>query len=437
MRSVATLLLSIPHHFLVPWGYVVVFIASILEAMPILGSFIPGHSIVILGGFFSKLHYLRLWRVIILATLGAFIGDSISYILGKKYGYSFIKKYGKYISFKNKHYTRLKSLVLKHTGKTLIISRFNPFSRAFAPFIAGASKVKSYSFFVYAFMGAVSWASISVLLGYIFGASYEVAAQYMGKFVAIASVLVVLFIYVYHVINKKGNIFSKYYLHVLSLCIVMLYIAAKICEDVITKDSYIIKADIWTSVNISSLWTPGWTVIMKLINFIFTPYSMIAAILFITIILLYKKEWNKAILVVLTTATASGTDIFIESIMQRARPDMSLIHASGYSFPSSSILFSTLVISLIIYLYKDKIKDEANRAIFISLSLGLIALLGFSKIYLNIQWLSDVIAGISISVFWITFWILFMRFAKNIKSAIRNFSEEYASYSLAIEHIPY
>ena len=177
-------ILSLPIPVLQLWGYPIVFLAALLEASPFFGILIPGQTIVMIGGFFAKLGVLNIYYVIILSALGAIIGDFVGYILGRAYGYSFIKDYGKYFFFKEEYFKRTKELMNEHTGKTIIIGRFNSITRAFAPFVAGSSKVPFKKFFFYNIVGGISWGIFFSLVGYIFGKTYEVASKYINGFLA-------------------------------------------------------------------------------------------------------------------------------------------------------------------------------------------------------------------------------------------------------------
>ncbi len=200
---------NLPVPFLHHWGYWIIFLSTILETIPPIGLVIPGNTIVILGGFFAKLQIIDVGDVIWIAALGAVIGDSLGYYLGKRYGYSFLTKYGKYFYFKEEHYNKVKKLVNTHTGKTVILGRFNPLSRVFVPFIGGASEIPFFKFIFYGIIGAISWAASSVLLGFVFGASYEIVSKYTGRFLLIITIVLILIFYFYHFINRRNKLFSK------------------------------------------------------------------------------------------------------------------------------------------------------------------------------------------------------------------------------------
>ena len=209
MFNVNDFLLNLPLPLLNHWGYLIIFISAIVEALPILGTFFPGYTIVVLGGFFANLGILRLDGAILTATAGAMAGDLIGYIIGRKYGQDFVARYGKYFFFHQDKFEATKKLVHKHAGKTLIIGRFSPFTRAFAPMIAGISRVKIFKFIIYDIIGCLTWAASSVLLGYIFGQGFEAAAKYFGRIIIAAILAIALIILGYRWLNKRKHIFSE------------------------------------------------------------------------------------------------------------------------------------------------------------------------------------------------------------------------------------
>src|SRR3989344_3143871 len=198
-------ILSLPIPVLHLWGYPIVFLSALLEASPFFGIFIPGQTIVMIGGFYAKLGVLNIYYVIVLSALGAIIGDLIGYVLGRRYGYSFIRDYGKYFFFKKEYFKKTKELMNEHTGKTIIIGRFNSITRAFAPFVAGSSKVPFKKFLFYNIAGGISWGVFFSLVGYIFGKAYKVASRYINGLLLVFFIAAVLaaYFYVGHKRRKK------------------------------------------------------------------------------------------------------------------------------------------------------------------------------------------------------------------------------------------
>ena len=196
----------IPIPMLQVWGYPIIFMSALLEASPFFGIVVPGQTIIIIAGFFAKLHVFNLAYVIILSSIGAILGDLAGYILGRKYGYSFIKDYGKYFFFKKEYFTETKRLMNEHTGKTMVIGRFNSITRAFAPFVAGSSKVPLKRFLFYNVIGGISWGVFFSLVGYIFGKGYRIASRYIDQFLLVFFIIIAITTYFYISYRKRKKI---------------------------------------------------------------------------------------------------------------------------------------------------------------------------------------------------------------------------------------
>ncbi len=201
--SILDKIVNLPFDILNHWSYPIIFFAALIEASPLFGLLIPGQMIVIAGGFFAKIGIIDLGDVIFFAALGAIMGDFLGYGLGRKYGYRLIVRYGKYFFFKREYFETTKRLVSMHPGKTLIMGRFHSITRAFTPFIAGASSMGFLKFLGYNIIGGVSWAISFTLVGFIFGESYEVAAKYLGRVIFIILALSVVIILLCHYRNKR------------------------------------------------------------------------------------------------------------------------------------------------------------------------------------------------------------------------------------------
>lgn len=389
------------------WGYWVIFFATMLEALPI-GFLIPGHVIVIIGGFLAKIGILGFYEVILIASFGAVLGDIINYFIGNKYGYGFIKRYGKYFFLKKENYEKTKKLMNKHTGKTVIIGRFNPITRSFAPFIAGSTNVPFFRFIIYNMIGGVAWVISAVLIGYIFGKSYETGAKYFGEFMIIAIALSIVIIYLYNFVNKRKHIFSRYHLYSLILNIFSLYVFSKMVEDVLDNEM-VVSFDLWVNSKMALFWSPGINKIMTLITNIVSPVGLFGLSMILLGILIYRKRWYFSILLFCSLIGGLILELLIKLIIHRARPTNALIDISGSSFPSGHATMSIIFFSMIIYSLKDDINNRFLKNGFIFINLLMFIIIGFSRIYLNVHWFSDVIAGFSLGIFWLTLLILILK----------------------------
>jgi membrane protein DedA with SNARE-associated domain len=201
-------ILTLPFPLLHHWGYVVLFLATIVEAMPF-GVFIPGHTLIIVAGFLAREGVFKIGDVILVASLGAIIGDVTGYILGKKYGYPFISKHGSKFFMKKERFKKFRKMINTHAAKAVIIGRYSPGTRSFAPFISGASHLPFRKFILLDIIGGISWTLSAVFIGFIFGHGYEAAAKYINRGILFAVIAAIVVIYVIRSIKKKKQ---KYYI---------------------------------------------------------------------------------------------------------------------------------------------------------------------------------------------------------------------------------
>ncbi|RME31412.1 phosphatase PAP2 family protein [Candidatus Woesearchaeota archaeon] len=401
-------LLGLPRPVLHHWGYWVILLAAMLEASPLFGLAVPGQVIVVLGGFLVKLGVLDIGDALFVAILGAILGDFIGYWLGKKYGYAFITRYGKYVLFRKKYFDKTKQLMRHHTGKTLFIGRFNSLTRAFAPFVAGASGVPLRQFLPLNILGGIAWGIVFIMIGYLFGSSYQLASRYIGEFVVIAVLLSIIIISLYRFINKRKHIFEKYHLYALITDVAALYLFAKMVEDVIDGE-LVTHLDAWLSTNVMRLWSPTLTKAMMLITSIANPLNMTLLSLLLFGLLIYKKKWYSALLFVSGMLGGFLLEFLTKLLMHRPRPEHGLIVATGYSFPSGHATMAIIFFTVVLLAFKDDIKHAGLKHAFITTNILLSLLIGASRVYLNVHWLSDVLAGFSLGLFWLTFLILLFR----------------------------
>ena len=373
--------------------------------MPILGTFIPGHTIIILGGFLAKIGVLKLETVIFVAAFGVVFGDLLAYYIGRKYGYDFVIRYGKYFFLNEKKYEKTKNLVSEHAGKALIVGRFSPFTRALAAFLAGIYKIKFPKFIFYSIVGGVSWSTLSVFLGYIVGQGFEGAAKYFGRIVLTALILIVLIFLAYRTLNKRRQVFVKKHSLYLVLNATAIYIFSKMVEDYFDRESTY-RLDLWITQNIISVWQPWLNKLMIIVTNVLSPESLLIVALLAAAYYFVKKNWYNAILIFMSSAGGLILGAISKQLVGRLRPIGGLVSESGLSFPSQHSLMALIFFSLVMFLFTKKIKNKLLKGLFIFSNIFLIILVGFSRIYLRVHYFSDVVAGFALGLFWLTFLIL-------------------------------
>lgn len=403
--QLAAQIVNMPEPFLHHWGYWIILIVAILEATPFFGIFAPGQAIVIFGGVFAKFGILDFWAVLWIASFGAIMGDYFGYWVGKKYGHNFLTKYGKYFFFKEEYYAKTKQVMNNHTGKAVVIGRFNQLTRAFAPFIAGATEVPTKKFSIYNITGGIMWAVTFVILGYIFGKSYEVASHYAGQ-ILIGAIIISVFIgWGYGFINKRKHIFQKYHLHILTLNIASLYVFSKMAQDIIDRQ-LITKIDLFINEKISQIYCGFSDKVMTFITTMGDPGYYIFWALLVLAILIYRKKWFYAAVLLVSSSLGAIAYTWIKVLIHRPRPSNALIQMSDFSFPSGHATMSIILFALIAYAFRDDFKNKIFRKLFVTASILIFSVISFSRIYFNVHWVSDVIGGLALGTFIFTLSIL-------------------------------
>lgn len=408
MTHLVNALLQLPPPLIHQWGYFIIYGGAFFEALPLFGTIVPGHLLVIAGGFLARENVLGLYDTMIGASIAAIAGDFAGYWIGRYRGRSFITRWGKYFFFKPEYLEKTKKLVHEHPGKTLIIGRFNAVSRAFAPFAAGASELPFRKFIPYNIAGGIAWAVSSVLLGYIFGASYEVAAKYFGEIFLIALIGGVLLGWGYYWLNQKKHLFKKYHGYVIAFNILSLYLLAKMITDVMERET-ITRWDVFVNQKIAWLWNPALNRVMLAATHLISPLGLVVLSLLLLIILILTKKWYNTILLAVGLGGGILFQATIKYLLRRPRPPLHLLALRGFSFPSAHATLATIFFALLMYSFKDDIKIAWLRRLFIAVNIIIFILIGFTRIYLGTHWVSDVLAGYALGIFWLTLLILIFR----------------------------
>jgi membrane-associated protein len=138
------------------------------ESGLLIGFFLPGDTLLFTAGFFAAQGHLPLSLVLLVIFTAAVVGDNVGYHIGKKTGPRLFRKRDGLI-FRQENVQRAEAFYEKHGGKTIIIARFVPIVRTFAPVVAGVGNMPHKRFFSYNIIGAAIWTLSVVLAGYWLG----------------------------------------------------------------------------------------------------------------------------------------------------------------------------------------------------------------------------------------------------------------------------
>lgn len=154
--------------------------------------FIPGESLVLIGGFFAARGHLDLIDLILVVSAGAILGYCIGFELGRRFGRPRLLQMGRWVGLREKHLDQGDAFFARYGGGAVFLGRFTWFRRPFVSLAAGSSNMTFRRFLFYNFAGGILWSATFALLGYCFGASWRTADRWMGD----ASLLGVLMLLV-------------------------------------------------------------------------------------------------------------------------------------------------------------------------------------------------------------------------------------------------
>jgi membrane protein DedA with SNARE-associated domain len=163
------------------WSYLIIFAAAMLECAAFAGLIVPGESLVLASGFFAHQGILQLDAVIAAAGLGAIAGDNVGYLLGARLGREWLLRKGSRFGIRKKRLAQVDRFFERQGFRAVFVGRFIGFARALVPFVAGASRMSYHRFVIADALGAALWTTAFVTLGYVLGASWQVAEKWISR----------------------------------------------------------------------------------------------------------------------------------------------------------------------------------------------------------------------------------------------------------------
>ncbi len=182
--------------------YGILFLIVFAETGLVITPFLPGDSLLFAAGAIASLGALDIGLVIFLLLIAAILGDTVNYWIGHYFGRKIVDN--PKIKFINQeHIDKTEQFYKKYGGKTIILARFVPIVRTFAPFVAGIGTMNYKKFIMFNIIGAVIWVTLFTLLGYYFGNIQIIQKNFHYAVFAIIGLSIVPIVYEY--IQHKRN----------------------------------------------------------------------------------------------------------------------------------------------------------------------------------------------------------------------------------------
>lgn len=153
-----------------PWIYLILFIIIFCETGLVVTPFLPGDSLLFAAGAMTALgaEGLDIWFLSLLLIVAAILGDQTNYFIGRKFGTWLLSRPNQKL-VKEEHFRQTEKFMLKYGASAIVLARFAPIVRTFAPFVVGVGRMPRQHFIKYNILGAILWVEIFLWLGHFFG----------------------------------------------------------------------------------------------------------------------------------------------------------------------------------------------------------------------------------------------------------------------------
>ena len=421
------------------WTYLLVGVFAFAEVGAFVGMVVPGETVMLLGGAVAGQGAIDIYLLIGIAWFGAWAGDTTSFLIGRRLGREFVIRHGPRFGVSHERFEKVEDYFSRHGGKTIFIGRFVSLLRAFAPFVAGSSGMRYRDFVPYSVLGCGLFVTAHILIGYVFSRSIDTAAKYAGRGAFVLGALIVavvgavaLFRHFREAENRRdavrwmGRHAGTRWLVVLGrrfqpqlrflwdrvtpggafgLELTTLMAALAVSLFVLVAYAVVVGHEPGptpgdeTAMEIVESLRTGWlTDLAKVVTALGSGVVAWGIALLCAAFLAARRRWTEfAVLIAGMALTAVGFHE-IKAAVDRPRPPEPLVGFSGSSFPSGHAAYSVLYVWLAVTIVIRLRPGMARGAALVAVGIALTALVGLSRVYLGVHYLSDVSAGWALGV---------------------------------------
>jgi membrane protein DedA with SNARE-associated domain len=380
------------------FGYAVVFLGVLAENV---GIPLPGETILLAAGLFASQGHFRLWMVILLAAVGAIVGDNAGYLLGQKVARPYLTRRGRFLLLTPARLQAIEAFFQRHGDKTIFIARFISGLRVVAALFAGLSGMRWRTFAFYNAAGAILWAASMGCLGFFFGASWTLLEKWVGRgglfalgVVALAFLLLTL---LHNARALRASLaaipraLGRRQVLLLLANLTALALFSKLIEDVAKGETT--RFDRLLLVALHPQSGSAWTALALVGSALGSAPAIILVVTVLVWILASRGARREALALMAASGIAEAVTLVLLFTVRRAHPSLweALVFLHRYSFPSGHALVSTATYGMAAYLV-GRLLPPLKRSL--QLGAGLIVLaIGVSRVALGANWPTDVLGG--------------------------------------------
>jgi len=211
-------------------GYVGLFGIVFAESGILVGAFLPGDSLLFTAGFLASQDIFNVWLLILLLFVAAVLGDNVGYAFGKKVGPKIFKKENSLLFHKD-NLLKAEAFYEKHGPFTIVLARFIPIIRTFAPIVAGVGKMNYKTFLIYNIFGGLLWTVSLTLGGYFLGQLIPDVDKYLLPIIA-AIVLISILPPLWHIVKDRIKMPKLNYSKIITQAVVWLILLTMILSGI-------------------------------------------------------------------------------------------------------------------------------------------------------------------------------------------------------------
>jgi undecaprenyl-diphosphatase len=416
------------------WTYLLVGVFAFAETGAFVGLVVPGETVMLLGGAVAGQGAINIYLLIAIAWFSAWAGDTTSFFLGRRLGREFVMRNGPRFGISHERFEKVEDYFSRHGGKTIFIGRFISLVRAFAPFIAGSSGMRYRAFVPYSILGTGLWASAHILIGYFFSRSIDTAAKYAGRGAFLLGTLIVVTIGIVVLVRRfrveenrraavrwmeqrwatawlvtltrrfqpqlsflwdrvtPGGTFGLEFTSLMAILAVAGFVLVAYTV-IVGGDPGPTPGDL-TAMEIAEKLRTDWLVdIAKVVTALGSGAVCWSLAAIAAAVLAARRRWAELGVLVAGMAIVIAGVHELKDAVDRPRPGGGLVGASGSSFPSAHAAYSTFYVWLAVTVVMRLRVGMARGAAVVAAGIVLTVLVGLSRVYLSVHYMSDVNAG--------------------------------------------